>query len=240
VPHIDATRRAPAKPAARTRTYVPSAERRLQILDAAADLFATSGFAGTTTREIAKAAGTSETVLFRHFPTKERLYADILERRIPSAEVERWLDGLRAIAAKRNDEALFTAVVTAVVESYRRDPVHHRLMLFAALEDRALARIAQVKYAEGLSEFLRDYVTRRQAEGALKRMRPELVVHMLLSVAGHFAQWSALGVNPLGLSDREVASLAATLLVGLRAEPERGQRTPVHLNHRSSQDVRNP
>jgi TetR/AcrR family transcriptional regulator len=196
---------------------VPSGERRHQILDVAAALFAANGFAGTTTREIARAAGTSETVLFRHFPTKDRLYADILERRIPSAEVDRWLDDLRAIAATRDDEALFTAVLTAVVESYRRDPVYHRLMLFAALEDHALARIAQVKYTQVLSGFLREYVARRQAQGALRPMRPELVVHVLLSAAGHFAQWNALGVNPLGIADREVATLARTLLEGLRA-----------------------
>jgi TetR/AcrR family transcriptional regulator len=203
---------------------VSSAQRRPQILDAAADLFAANGFAGTTTRAIAQAAGTSETVLFRHFPTKERLYAALLEHRIPSAEVERWIDDLRTLALAGDDEALFTAVVTAVVDSYRRDPVYHRLMLFAALEDNALARIAQVKYTEVLSGFLRDYVRRRQAEGTLRPMRPELVVHVLLSAAGQFAQWSALGVNPLGLVGREVATLAGALLDGLRTRPAPSRR----------------
>ena len=221
MPRTRATRTTPAKRAARTRTYVPSAERRRQILDAAAELFAARGFAGTTTREIAAAVGTSETVLFRHYPTKAQLYAAILEHRIPSAEVERWIEDLRVIAGAGNDEALFTAVVSAVVESYRRDPINHRLMLFAALEDHELARIGQVKYFRVLSAFLGEYVARRQAEGVFKRMRPELVVHMLLSAAAHFAQWSALGVNPLKLSDREVASLAGTLLSGLRAAPMR-------------------
>ena len=199
------------------RRLVPRGERRVQILDAAAELFSRRGFAGTTTREIAAAVGTTETVLFRHFPTKQSLYAAILEHWVPVAHVDRWLDELRALADARDDEALFRAVVTAIVESYRQVPVYHRLMLFAALEDQELARVAQVKYTTPLSSFLREYVARRQSEGAFRRIRPEIVVHMLLSAAAQYAQWKALGVNPLGLSDGDLAGQAVALLAGLRA-----------------------
>ena len=202
---------------AAVRILVPREERRVQILDAAAELFSRRGFAGTTTREIAAAVGTTETVLFRHFPTKQSLYAAILEHWVPVADVDRWLDDLRALADARDDEALFRAVVTAILESYQQVPVYHRLMLFAALEDQELARIAQVKYTTPIGSFLREYVARRQSEGAFRRVRPEIVVHMLLSAAAHYAQWKALGVNPLGLSERDIAGQAVALLVGLRA-----------------------
>ena len=198
------------------RKLVPRERRRAQILDVAAGLFSQRGFAGTTTRQIAAAVGTSETVLFRHFPTKDSLYAAILEHWAPAADVDRWIDGLRVIADRRDDDALFRAVVTAILESYRTDTVYHRLMLFAALEDHELARLAHVKLTTPLTSFLREYVARRQAEGAFKRMRPEIVVHMLLSVASQHAQWSALGVNPLGLSDQDVARQAVGLLTALR------------------------
>jgi TetR/AcrR family transcriptional regulator len=199
------------------RRLVPRDVRRVQILDAAAALFARRGFAGTTTREIAAAVGTSETVLFRHFPTKQDLYAAILEHWVPVADVDRWLDELRILADTRDDEGLFRAVVTAILGSYREVPDYHRLMLFAALEDQALARIAQVKYTAPISSFLREYVARRQSEGAFRRLRPEIVVHVLLSVAAQYAQWKALGVNPLALSDRDIAGQAVALLAGLRA-----------------------
>jgi TetR/AcrR family transcriptional regulator len=202
------------------RKHVPQGQRREQILDAAAGLFSQRGFAGTTTRQIAAAVGTSETVLFRHFPSKESLYAAILEHRIPSAEVERWLEELRAIAERRDDDALFTAVVGAVLESYRTNPVYHRVTLFAALEDRELARIAQVKYTMPVASFLREYISRRQAEGAFRSVRPEVVVHMLFSVACQYALWNALGVNPLGLTEEEVVTQAVALLAGLRSAPE--------------------
>jgi AcrR family transcriptional regulator len=53
-------------------------ERRKAIVTAAVPLFARNGFAGTTTRELAAAAGVSEALLFRHFPSKQSLYREIL------------------------------------------------------------------------------------------------------------------------------------------------------------------
>jgi AcrR family transcriptional regulator len=55
-----------------------SDERRKAIVRAAVPLFARKGFAGTTTRELAEAAGISEALLFRHFPSKQSLYREIL------------------------------------------------------------------------------------------------------------------------------------------------------------------
>src|ERR1051325_3753233 len=57
-----------------------SDERRKAIVQAAVPLFARKGFAGTTTRELAEAAGISEALLFKHFPSKQSLYREIRQR----------------------------------------------------------------------------------------------------------------------------------------------------------------
>jgi TetR/AcrR family transcriptional regulator, transcriptional repressor of aconitase len=59
-------------------TRLNSDGRRSAIVQAAVPLFARKGFAGTTTRELAEAAGISEALLFRHFPSKQSLYREIL------------------------------------------------------------------------------------------------------------------------------------------------------------------
>lgn len=59
-------------------TRLDSDERRKGIVAAALPLFARKGFAGTTTKELAEAAGISEALLFRHFPSKKNLYDEIL------------------------------------------------------------------------------------------------------------------------------------------------------------------
>src|SRR5215471_3121882 len=51
-----------------------SEERRAAIIKAVRRTFAEKGFHGTTTRELAEAAGVSEALLFKHFPTKEALF----------------------------------------------------------------------------------------------------------------------------------------------------------------------
>jgi AcrR family transcriptional regulator len=53
--------------------------RREAIVEAVRDVFAQKGFDGTTTRELAQAAGVSEALLYKHFPSKESLYAAMLE-----------------------------------------------------------------------------------------------------------------------------------------------------------------
>jgi AcrR family transcriptional regulator len=59
------------------RTKMSSADRRAAIVEAVRRVFVEKGFHGTTTRELAKAAGVSEALMFRHFPNKEALYAAI-------------------------------------------------------------------------------------------------------------------------------------------------------------------
>src|SRR6201994_4293693 len=52
--------------------------RRQLIHGAAKRCFARHGFAGTTTKSVAAAAAISEALLFKHFPSKAALYAEIL------------------------------------------------------------------------------------------------------------------------------------------------------------------
>lgn len=52
-------------------------ERKEAIVKAVLPIFARNGFANTTTRELAKAAGVSEALIYKHFPSKESLYAEI-------------------------------------------------------------------------------------------------------------------------------------------------------------------
>jgi len=54
-------------------------DRRAAILDAARRVFVERGFYRTTTRELALAAGVSEALLFKHFPSKEAIYLAIQE-----------------------------------------------------------------------------------------------------------------------------------------------------------------
>ncbi|HXF99011.1 MAG TPA: helix-turn-helix domain-containing protein [Gaiellaceae bacterium] len=60
-------------------TRLPAAERRRAILDAALRVFSEGSYAGSTTAEIARAAGVSEPILYRHFSCKRELYLACLD-----------------------------------------------------------------------------------------------------------------------------------------------------------------
>lgn len=56
-------------------------DKRARILAEAVGLFAAHGYAGTSLAEIARAAEISKAGLLHHFPSKETLFAEVLERR---------------------------------------------------------------------------------------------------------------------------------------------------------------
>lgn len=55
-------------------------DTRGRIINAASDLFANKGYAGTTTRAIAETAGVNEVTLFRHFGSKENLAREVMNQ----------------------------------------------------------------------------------------------------------------------------------------------------------------
>lgn len=59
---------------AESRTRLPADLRRRQIALAAGHVFATQGLAGAKTRQIAEAADVTETILYRHFASKQEIF----------------------------------------------------------------------------------------------------------------------------------------------------------------------
>lgn len=62
-----------------TSTRLPAAERRQAIVEAALRVFAGGSYSGATTADIAREAGVSEPILYRHFGSKRELYLACLE-----------------------------------------------------------------------------------------------------------------------------------------------------------------
>lgn len=58
---------------------LPASERRQALIEAALRVFSTGSYAGATTAEIAREAGVSEPILYRHFESKRDLYVACLD-----------------------------------------------------------------------------------------------------------------------------------------------------------------
>jgi AcrR family transcriptional regulator len=160
-------------------------ERRSQILRVAVGLFSHEGFRGTTTKKIAQAAGVSEAMVFRHFATKEELYAAILDHKACSGDAID-LELLVADAvARRDDRAVFEGLAFNALEHHEHDPDFQRLLLHAALEGHELAQMFFEKFVRRVYEFLGAYIRERQSEGALIDIEPAIVVRSFIGMIIH-------------------------------------------------------
>jgi TetR/AcrR family transcriptional regulator len=160
-------------------------DRRIQLIQTAIKLFSRKGFEGTTTKEIATAAGVTEAMIFRHFATKEDLYAAILDYKAKEAQVDEWLKELGKLAEKRDDEGIFRAIAMRIFTHHRCDPLFIRLMLYSALEGHQLARSFRESQVRPIHQFLHDYVALRQSEKAFSPINPGSVVRAYIGSLIH-------------------------------------------------------
>lgn len=106
-------------------------QRRRSIVDAAVIAFARDGYAGTSTEDIAKAAGISQPYLFRLFPTKKALFLATVRRC-----GERIAETFAAAAEGHEREAALEAMGHAYIElMHDRDLLLLELQMFAACGD---------------------------------------------------------------------------------------------------------
>ena len=197
-------------------------QRRQHFIEAALHLFSTRGFRGTTTKAIAEAAGVSEALLFRYFPTKADLYGAILQQKARQAGFDARLETFRRQAKRGDDRHLVHDVVRAILGSYERDPHFERLMLHAALEGHELATTSRQLFGRPMFELLRGYVVQRQQAGAFRRGDPALLVFGLVALPAYFSMTQRLfGFKPANTSDRAAADLFTQIVLdGLRVHAD--------------------
>src|SRR6478609_3336676 len=114
-----------------TSTQAPrmsASDRRTQLIETALNVFSQKGFNGTTTKEIAAAAGVTEAIIFRHFPSKQALYQAVLESESACPGFQGWMAAVQECMDKNDDEGLFRAIATAIIQSYSEGSRLERVM----------------------------------------------------------------------------------------------------------------
>jgi AcrR family transcriptional regulator len=131
----------------KSNSRLTAEERREAIIKAVRCVFAEKGFHGTTTRELAEAAGVSEALLFKHFPTKEALFSAMHR---PCADERTTAEAERLMALEPSTSTLvllthFLASKMLLVLTNNggaaEDRTMNRLMLRSLMEDGEFARV---------------------------------------------------------------------------------------------------
>jgi AcrR family transcriptional regulator len=150
-------------------TRLPAEERRAALLETACAVFSQGTYRGTTTAEIAREAGVTEPILYRHFDSKRDLYLACLEE--TWAGVQTMWDA--AIAAEPDPALWVAAIGRSFVESEVERPLISNLWVQAlaeASEDPAIRA-----YMKGHMRAVHAYVVaiarRAQSLGAIDAER---------------------------------------------------------------------
>jgi len=204
--------------AAHSAARMNAGDRRRQLLDAALELFSRKGFGGTTTKEIATAAGVTEAIIFRHFPSKQALYTAVLDSKAEACGHEDWLADIQTHMDRNDDAGVLRILGAAILESYRTDARFERIFLFAALEGHELGLAHHRRFALPVFELFRDYIARRQHEGALRDYDAGTVIAAIVGMAQNYAIATELfGFKPLQLDDDQVIDTFTNIMMrGIR------------------------
>ncbi|HEX3115689.1 MAG TPA: helix-turn-helix domain-containing protein [Bradyrhizobium sp.] len=149
--------------------------RRQLILSAAKRCFARHGFAGTTTKSVAAAASISEGLLFKHFPTKSALYAEILAE---ECEADPALH--RLLELEPSTETL-VVLIREMVRHFQgiaaapdqQEAQRLRLMLTSHLDDGEFARLIYEKIGALIGPVFTASLQRAVAAGDATRIGRE-------------------------------------------------------------------
>ncbi len=148
-----------------TATRLPAAERRARVLDCACRVFSQGSYHGTTTAEIARAAGVTEPILYRHFESKRDLYLACLDE--TWARIRALWDD--AVANEPDPANWVRAMARAFFASERNRPVISNLWVEAiseASEDAEVRRYMR-RHLRDVHAYVTGVIERAQAAGGI-------------------------------------------------------------------------
>jgi AcrR family transcriptional regulator len=140
-------------------------ERRADVLETACQVFAKGSYRGATTAEIARGAGVTEPILYRHFASKRDLYLACLDQAWADTR-EMW----EAAVAQEADPARWVAHMGRSYLTAKDKRGHIALLWLQAMteasDDPEIRRFVRRQMRE-VHEFVADVIRRGQAERAI-------------------------------------------------------------------------
>ncbi len=197
---------------------LPAAERREQLLDCAAALFSRKGYAGATTAELARAAGVTEPIIYRHFSSKRELFVALIAR-TGERTLQQWQQDLEG-ATDPGDRLRRLIGDNPMVSEQGREA--YRVFLQAITEvndpDDSTIRDAVHEHIAALHTFLKHEVGQAQeTKRVTTRFSADLIAWLLIYMGLGYGLSSALGIQGHGVdaeSGTHVQDVIARVLVG--------------------------
>lgn len=160
----------------KTMTKDEREQRRLQILEAAAGVFAMHGFHCVTTRQIAKAAGVAEGTLYLFFNNKD----DILVQMMRELTRSTTISSLGFESLREEPRPALLGLLTSRLETEQRYDHMSAAVLSELLADPELRQTFQQNTLKPLVIELERHLRSRMARGELRPADAALLARILL------------------------------------------------------------
>lgn len=196
-------------------------ENVARILEAAEAVFATRGFSGATTAEIAERAGIPKPNLHYYFRTKQALYRAVLDDILTL-----WLDATSSIVAEAEPKAALRAYIEAKMAYSRTRPLASKVfaneLLHGAPAVKGFLGGAMRRLVDDKAKVIEGWI----AAGRLQPIDPHHLFFVLWAATQTYADFDAqitavLGKRSLGEADFAQAAETVSALVlrglGLKA-----------------------
>ncbi|MHB1585920.1 MAG: TetR/AcrR family transcriptional regulator [Acidiferrobacteraceae bacterium] len=153
------------------RKRLSADDRRRLILQGAIELFSERGFRATRVKDLAERVGTSDALVFQHFPTKRELYDALLDElcsRRHFTDIEHTL----YYAPDYDVAEVLTRLAAWVLEESEREPAWLRLILYAALEQDNTAPRLMHEHFQRIIDYVAYEIEEGQKDGRFQAGDP--------------------------------------------------------------------
>ena len=185
-------------------TRMPRDQRRVQLLEAASDVFASKGYHAAAMDDIADAAGVSKPVLYQHFPSKLDLYLALLDQ-----SCDRLVEVVEeALASTEDNSDRVIATVAAFYEFVSSEGSDFRFVFESDLtgDDAVQQRLSRVnaEISDAIAEVIAE-------DTSLPAPQAKLLAVSLMGIAQVSARyWISGGTSAITLDEAKhlVSNLA--------------------------------
>jgi AcrR family transcriptional regulator len=198
---------------------LPAAQRREQLLDRAAELFAQHGYARATTAELAKSAGITEPIIYRHFASKRDLFIALIDRSADRT-LKMWEEHL-AGATDPAERLRRLVGDNPMVGDATRDSYRVLLQAITEVNDEQIHHAAS-RHLGNLHAFLRRELEMAQSEHKVNpRVSADLIGWLLIYVGMGYGVLHALNIPGHGTdtAGNHVQDLINKLLIARPGRP---------------------
>lgn len=183
--------------------------KREAILQAAIAEFRSSGFEITSMDKIAATAGVSKRTVYNHFPSKEELFAEILNRLWNSITAEQDMPYSSQKPLREQLQTLLQAKLHLLADENFLDLARIAIAATIHSPERAQDMVSRMgQREEGLTAWIRQ----AQADGRLKPVEPAFAAQQMHGLLKTFAFWPQVSMGQPSLTQDEQAQVIESAL----------------------------